>query len=263
MSLPSIQPTVYPTETLYSAYSDSLRLASIGILFLASMLGVVWPLWYYGRPVTAYQGKKLTETDVFFIARSLAAGIMLGVAFIHLLAEGTESLATVVPDYSSLGFTLATCGIMFVLAVEQAMISFVTQSTSTFTAVGGGDDDNGAGAGGKTAGVGMGDGDGNDACGEECVLQGDCDVHGGGAHSGRVARGVPGGSIVPTVPSRDIEMHTHALQVRTLSSTLSSNLSYTLSSPYLASYPSTYPSLIQPSFQPLFITYPASYVALI
>lgn len=210
---------MHPTKFLYSAYSDTLRLASIGILFLASMLGVVWPLWYYGRPVDSYEGKKLMETDAFFIVRSLAAGIMLGVAFIHLLAEGTTSLAEVVPDYSSLGYTLATCGIMFVLAVEQAMMSFV--ANANFNAVGG-DDVMGSSSKGKKAAAaaaaaeaaaGMGDGDGNDACGEECVLQGDCDVHGGGTHSGRVARGVPGGSIVPTAGSRDIEMHSHSIHL--------------------------------------------------
>lgn len=110
-------------------YSLQLRIASIFILFCASLLGVVLPLYFSSSDSsgeeTAASHKSMAESDGFRITRTFAAGVMLGVGFIHLLNDGVDKLTSVSLDYPSLGFTLATVGAMIVLGFEQIAVMLI------------------------------------------------------------------------------------------------------------------------------------------
>ena len=125
-SQPSMPPTAIPTESDYSLFSEQIRIASIFIMFSTSFLGVILPLWYFGSGDPSNQ-RKISESDSFRIIRSFAAGIMMGVAFIHLLAEGVASLNEACPDYPALGYTLSTVGAMMVLGFEQIAVALIGQ----------------------------------------------------------------------------------------------------------------------------------------
>jgi solute carrier family 39 (zinc transporter), member 1/2/3 len=111
-------------------YSLKLRIASVFILFAASLLGVVAPLYYSSRPKNEQTPENLvllTESPTFRIIRSFAAGIMLGVGFIHLLADGVGKLLAVSLDYPPLGYTLATVGAIVVLGFEQIAVTMISR----------------------------------------------------------------------------------------------------------------------------------------
>ena len=110
--------------------SLQLRIASAFILFAVSMLGVVAPLYYSSRPKneqTPENNALLTDSPMFRIIRSFAAGVMLGVGFIHLLADGVDKLLAVSLDYPPLGYTLATVGTLIVLGFEQIAVALFSQ----------------------------------------------------------------------------------------------------------------------------------------
>ena len=69
----------------------------------------------------------LTESPTFRIIRTFAAGIMLGVGFIHLLADGVDKLLAVSLDYPPLGYTLATVGAIAVLGFEQIAVTMISR----------------------------------------------------------------------------------------------------------------------------------------
>lgn len=52
-----------------------------------------------------------------------------GVAFIHLLGEAAEKLPELYPAYPALAFTLASCGVVLVLALENIMLYKHSNST--------------------------------------------------------------------------------------------------------------------------------------
>lgn len=118
------------TPSSYMDYSMQLRIASVFIMFGASMLGVIVPLIYASRKRgedTPADHKKIVDCDTFRIIRSFAAGIMLGVGFIHLLADGVFTLAEINLEYPALGFTLATVGAMIVLGFEQIAVLLISR----------------------------------------------------------------------------------------------------------------------------------------
>ena len=94
--------------------SLSLRIAAIFITFLVSVLGFVTPLIKHGSDL---------ETPFFNCMKACGAGVMLGIALIHLLPEGSEMLEEVEPNYN-LGFAMTAFGIILVLAVEQCSIMY-------------------------------------------------------------------------------------------------------------------------------------------
>ena len=108
--------------------SFKLRIGSVFVLFFASLLGVVAPLYYSSSGKDEYTAEKhadLTESSGFRIVRTFAAGVMLGVAFIHLLDDGVDKLLSVSLDYPPLGYTLATVGALIVLGFEQMAILMI------------------------------------------------------------------------------------------------------------------------------------------
>jgi len=104
--------------------SFSLRLIALFVTLIASLCGVFLPL-YFGRDFTPEAMKSHVG---FCLIRSFSAGIMFGVAFIHLLAEAVEHVSDLVPRYPSLPYTLATGGLFFVLALENIVLSSVKPS---------------------------------------------------------------------------------------------------------------------------------------
>ena len=125
-----MQPSSTPADNNYSLYSEQLRIASIFIMFIASLLGTILPLWYYGSG-DELPPKKLAESHEFRIIRCFAAGIMLGVAFCHLLNDGVANLTTVCPTYSALAFTLACGGVILVLGFEQVAVILIGSIKTT------------------------------------------------------------------------------------------------------------------------------------
>ena len=110
--------------------SLQLRIASVFILFFVSLLGVIAPLYYSSRPKNEQTPENvtlLTESPTFLIIRSFAAGVMLGVGFIHLLADGVDKLLAVSLDYPPLGYTLATVGAIVVLGFEQIAVMLISR----------------------------------------------------------------------------------------------------------------------------------------
>ena len=109
--------------------SLSLRVAAVFIMFGASLLGVVLPLYFSGggkiKDEASHQ--KMADSAKFRILRTFAAGIMLGVGFIHLLNDGVNKLAIVSVDYPSLGYTLATVGALVVLGFEQIAVMLISR----------------------------------------------------------------------------------------------------------------------------------------
>ena len=108
-------------------YSLTLRISSIFILFVASLAGIVIPSLLSGGSgsQTNESHRKMCESDAFRITRTFAAGIMLAVGMIHLLADGVTKLSAVSLDYPPLGYTLATVGAIIVLGFEQVAVMMI------------------------------------------------------------------------------------------------------------------------------------------
>jgi hypothetical protein len=52
---------------------------------------------------------------------------MIGIAFIHLLAESAMELSEISLEYPALGFTLATVGVLIVLGLEQVAVMLIAR----------------------------------------------------------------------------------------------------------------------------------------
>eukprot|EP01038_Epipyxis_sp_PR26KG_P007248 gene7248-9880_t len=89
--------------------SLSLRIGAIFLIFVVSAVGI-------GLPLLA--GKIPKDGPMFMCLKCLSAGVMLGIALIHLLADANADLSEVVPDYN-LAFALTCLGIILVLSIEQ------------------------------------------------------------------------------------------------------------------------------------------------
>jgi solute carrier family 39 (zinc transporter), member 1/2/3 len=118
-------PTEQPTGPQYvpSALSLNLRIGAVFIMFVASIFGVVAPLFFFAGVDTE---QKISDSDNFRILRAFAAGTMMGVAFIHLLSDANSRLSEIqlVSDtYPPLAFTLATTGALMVLGFEQVAVA--------------------------------------------------------------------------------------------------------------------------------------------
>lgn len=93
--------------------SLGLRIVAIFATFAASLLGVAVPL-------LATKENKM-ETPYFKCMKACGAGVILGVAMMHLLPEGHEGLESVYPDYP-LAYALTCVGVVLVLFIEQSVM---------------------------------------------------------------------------------------------------------------------------------------------
>ena len=74
--------------------SFSLRIGAIFLIFFISLLGYFLP-YYIGS-----RGLKNVENNSYFLyMKSFSAGIILSVAFIHLLGHSLEDLSSYMPNY--------------------------------------------------------------------------------------------------------------------------------------------------------------------
>ena len=104
-----------------------IRTAGIFIIFFVSLAGCLSMLSFGGKA-----GKALAEHHAFIsgpwylVLKCFTSGIMLGMAFMHLLADAEESLAAVSEDFPALATTVATIGVLLLITTEQVTIFLLT-----------------------------------------------------------------------------------------------------------------------------------------
>ena len=141
-----------PKQTRTMDESFALRVAGIFVIFFASVSGVASTLGLFPGRKSFSSGKSQTS-PWYLTARSFAAGIMLGVAFMHLLADANASLLPLTSgceeelpteeesvsegrrlgecayvNFPALTTTLASIGALMVLVAEQIAIFTLTPS---------------------------------------------------------------------------------------------------------------------------------------
>ena len=101
-----------------------LRVSGLFVIFAVSLVGALIPL-HSIKGLDDRAAAEFAKSPFYLVMRMFGAGIMLGVAFIHLLADANESLTTVYPGYSALSMVLATAGCILVLSTEHAALYFM------------------------------------------------------------------------------------------------------------------------------------------
>lgn len=96
--------------------SLDLRIGAIFIIWTSSAFGV-------GLPFFIAPSEK-GESPLFRCLKSTAAGVMLGIALMHLLPDANEDLSDEVPDYC-LAFALTAFGIILNLTMEQMAVMYL------------------------------------------------------------------------------------------------------------------------------------------
>lgn len=103
-------------------HSLDLRIAAVFIIFTASIVGVVLPfciLCLYGP-----EAGDSKEAPLFKCMKSGAAGVMLGIALMHLLVDANNTLSQVVGQYS-LAYAMTCLGVVINLTIEQCALLFI------------------------------------------------------------------------------------------------------------------------------------------
>jgi zinc transporter 1/2/3 len=95
--------------------SLNLRISAIFIMIVASSVGVAIPF------LVQRKSDGMGESALFKCLKACAAGVMLGIALMHLLPESEEDLEVVADDYS-MAFAFAGIGIVLTLTLEQAAV---------------------------------------------------------------------------------------------------------------------------------------------
>jgi len=101
-----------------------LRIASIFIILVSSLLGVLLPM------LLARASKMHVPKVSFFIAKYFGSGVILATAFIHLLSPANEALndpclADLLPEYDwAQGIALMTVVVMFFIELMAARFDF-------------------------------------------------------------------------------------------------------------------------------------------
>jgi zinc transporter 1/2/3 len=101
-----------------------LRVASIFIILLGSILGAVVPIWL--ARTSSLRVPKLC----FFIAKYFGSGVILATAWMHLLSPASQALgdpclANILPDYDwAMGIGLMTVMVMFLIELIVSRFDF-------------------------------------------------------------------------------------------------------------------------------------------
>lgn len=100
--------------------SLSLRIAAIFIIATCSLLGVLTPfiINYYDS------SENKVESAAMKCMKACAAGVLLGIAEMHLHADAQEDLSIVCPHYD-LSYAVVSFGIILNLCIEQAVIIYI------------------------------------------------------------------------------------------------------------------------------------------
>ena len=110
-------------EESHGSADATLRVVGLFVILVAGLAGIAGAI--YGPK------RSLVSSPWYLVLRSFAAGIMLGVAFIHILADASSSLAEVSENYPALAMTVATIGVLLVMLVEQLVIFLLTVTGSS------------------------------------------------------------------------------------------------------------------------------------
>ena len=103
--------------------SLSIRIASVFITLVVSIIGIVLPLHF----LHYIESNNLKTIPWIRMLKIFSAGIMTGVALIHLLPDAAFSLNDQVPEYPPLAFSIATGGVCLMLFLE----NFLTHTKSS------------------------------------------------------------------------------------------------------------------------------------
>jgi zinc transporter ZupT len=103
--------------------TDSLKVGAIFVIAVAALGGFWMPLMFVEASKRRHKrGQKRTnllEHPIFMAAKAFSAGIILGVAIMHLLPDGMEDLEQVA-DYP-LALAMMCAGVILTLCMEQAL----------------------------------------------------------------------------------------------------------------------------------------------
>jgi len=116
------------TKKMMMEESLEIRTAGIFVIFFVSLAGCLSML-SFGGTGKGSEHQAFISGPWYLLLRCFASGIMLGVAFIHLLADASESLTAVSEDFPALATTVATIGVLLVLTTEQVAIFLLTPNT--------------------------------------------------------------------------------------------------------------------------------------
>jgi len=113
--------------------SLDLRISAIFIIFTSSSLGVALPFLhkFYDTDNKVNNNNdddnnimNKEESEVVKCMKTCAAGVMLGIALMHLLADAQEDLSEVQPNYN-LSYAIASLGIIINLSIEQGVLIYI------------------------------------------------------------------------------------------------------------------------------------------
>ncbi|EOX93206.1 Zinc transporter 5 precursor [Theobroma cacao] len=102
------------------------KMAAIASILVAGAIGVCFPL--LGKTIKALR----PETNLFFITKALAAGVILSTGFIHVLPDATESLTSLCLKFPFAGL-VAMASAIATLMVDVSATSHYTKSHSNMT----------------------------------------------------------------------------------------------------------------------------------
>lgn len=105
--------------------SMQLRVIALFEIFLVSGFGFLFPVWLSKRSLLE-EGKNYLKSDEFCILKALSAGIILGVAMLHLLNDAIDKLQ----DTATYPLAIAlTCfGIILTLSLEHLSLHIVEEN---------------------------------------------------------------------------------------------------------------------------------------
>ena len=116
--------------------SLDLRIAAIFIILASSSLGVALPLLHSKFNLLGESNNNNNnnnnncddnnkeESELLKCMKACAAGVMLGIALMHLLADAQEDLSQVQPNYN-LSYAITSLGIIINLCIEQVVLIYI------------------------------------------------------------------------------------------------------------------------------------------
>jgi solute carrier family 39 (zinc transporter), member 1/2/3 len=98
--------------------SLAVRIGAMFVIFGASAAGFMTPIWSKDGDMNSFNTVCM---------KSCGAGVMMGIALIHLMPDANQYLSAVVTDYD-LAFAVAAFGIFLIVAIEQIAIIVASKS---------------------------------------------------------------------------------------------------------------------------------------
>jgi len=99
----------------------TVRIGGMFVIFCASAAGFMTPIWSKDGNMNSFST---------LCMKSCGAGVMMGIALIHLMPDANQYLSIVVTDYD-LAFAVAAFGIFLIVAIEQIAVIVASKSFTT------------------------------------------------------------------------------------------------------------------------------------